>query len=79
MRYVYIGILILLALVILIFSVQNAQTVTVAFLKWSARLPLFVIILGGYALGMASGGSVVAAVRWTVKSAGRKREAPRPE
>lgn len=79
MKYVYTAILIILALVVLIFSVQNAQTVTVSFLKWSARLPLFVVILGVYLLGMASGGSVAAAVRRTVKGAGRKAEAPRPE
>jgi len=79
MRYVYIGILVILALIVLVFSVQNAQTVTVSFLKWNARLPLFLVILGVYLLGMASGGSVAAAVRRTVKGAGRKAEVPRPE
>jgi len=74
MRYVYTGILIILALVVLIFSVQNAQTVTVSFLKWSARLPLFVVILSVYLLGMASGSSVSAAVRWTVKGTQRGPE-----
>ncbi len=65
MKYVYTAILIILALVVLIFSLQNAQTVTVSFLKWNASLPLFVVILGVYLLGMASGGSVAAAVRRT--------------
>lgn len=69
MRYVYLGLLSLFVVVVVIFGIQNAQAVSVSFLGWHARFPLFLIVFGVYLLGMASGGSVAAAVRWTVRGA----------
>lgn len=72
MRFVYIVLLVLFAAVIVIFSVQNAETVTVSFLTWSASLPQFVVVIGAYLLGMASGGTVVGFVRHSVRAARRR-------
>lgn len=71
MRYFYFLLLVLFFAVILIFSVQNASPMMISFLGWSANLPQFVIVIGAYLLGMASGGSVVAFLRYSVKKANR--------
>jgi len=69
MRIVYLLLIILLAGVTVLFAVQNLQTITVSFLNWSVTLPIALVVLGAYALGMASGGSVLAFLRWTVRGA----------
>lgn len=72
MRYVYIALLIVFVAVIVIFSVQNAETMTVHFLTWSTSLPRFVVVIGAYILGMASGGTVAGFVRHSVREARTK-------
>ncbi len=72
MRYVYIVLLLVLAAVIVIFSIQNTETVTVSFLTWSTSLPRFAVVIGAYVLGMASGGSVAGFVRHSVRGARTK-------
>lgn len=71
MRYFYFLLLVLFFVVILIFSVQNASSMTISFLGWSANLPQFAIVIGAYLLGMASGGSVAAFLRYSVKEANK--------
>jgi len=72
MRFFYIALLVLVVAVLLVFSYQNAQPVTVFFLTWSTTLPRFVVVVGAYLLGMASGGSVVGFLRHTVQRAKRR-------
>jgi putative membrane protein len=67
MRIFYVILLILLAGVTAMFAVQNLQTITVSFLSWSVTLPITLVVIGAYALGMASGGSVLAILRWTMR------------
>jgi len=67
MRFFYLVLLILFAGITFLFAVQNLQTITVSFLKWSVTLPIAVVVIGAYALGMASGGSVLAFLRWTLR------------
>ena len=67
MRFIYLVLLILLAAVTALFALQNLQTITVSFLNWSVTLPIAVVIVGVYFLGMASGGSVLAFLRWTLQ------------
>lgn len=74
MRFVYIGLLVLFVAMIVMFSFQNAETVTVSFLTWSTTLPQFVMVIGAYLLGMASGGTVAAFVRHSVRGARTKPE-----
>jgi len=64
MRWVYLAVIAVLALVTLIFALQNFQSVTVAFLRLQLSAPLAVLIIIIYVLGMATGGSAWALVRW---------------
>ncbi|MBN2346187.1 MAG: LapA family protein [Candidatus Aminicenantes bacterium] len=66
MRIVYLALLVLLGGVTLVFALQNLQAITVSFLGWGVRLPIALVVVGAYALGMASGGSVLAFLRWTL-------------
>jgi putative membrane protein len=67
MRILYVILIILFAGVIAMFAVQNLQTITVSFLSWSVTLPITLVVIGAYVLGMASGGSVLAILRWTMR------------
>jgi uncharacterized integral membrane protein len=64
MRWLYLAVIALLALVTLIFALQNFQSVTVSFLRLQLSAPLAVLIVLIYLLGMATGGSIWALVRW---------------
>jgi len=72
MKYVYIALLVIFVAAVLVFSLQNRTTVTVSFLRWSTTLPRFVVVIGAYFLGMASGGTVMGFLRHSVQEA-RKR------
>ena len=53
----------------LLFKVQNLESVTVSFLTMSVTLPLSVAIVYVYFLGMGSGGALIAAMRSLVQRA----------
>lgn len=67
MRIIYLIVLILLVGVTVLFALQNLQTITVSFFNWSVTLPIAVVVIGVYFLGMVSGGSVLAFLRWALK------------
>ncbi len=69
MRTFYLVLLVLLVSVTALFALQNLRTITVSFLNWSVTLPIAVVVTGAYVLGMASGGSVLAFLRWTLHRA----------
>jgi putative membrane protein len=69
MRAFYLVLLILLVGVTALFALQNLRTITVSFFNWSVTLPIAAVVIGAYALGMASGGSVMAFLRWTLRRA----------
>jgi putative membrane protein len=75
MRYVHVAVLILFATVVLIFGFQNTKSVSVFFLSWNATLPLFVLVICTYLLGMVSGGSLAAFLRRSMLAA-RKQSKP---
>ena len=64
MRWVYLAVIVILALATLIFALQNLQSVTVSFLRLQLSAPLAVLIIIVYLLGMATGGSAWALLRW---------------
>ncbi len=64
MRWMHLAIIIALAAATLVFALQNLQTVTVAFLGLRITAPLAILIAVIYLLGMATGGSVWALMRW---------------
>jgi uncharacterized integral membrane protein len=63
MRWFHLAVIILFVAMILIFAFQNLDVVTVAFLGFSARAPLAVVIPIIYLLGAATGGSLIALLR----------------
>ena len=58
MRYVHIATIVLLTVLVLSFKFQNLQSVTVQFFAFSMTLPVTVLVLLVYVLGMLTGGSL---------------------
>ena len=65
MRWLHLAVIILFVAVIIIFSFQNFHVVTMSFLGFSARAPMAVLVAIIYVLGMATGGSLWALLRWS--------------
>jgi uncharacterized integral membrane protein len=64
MRWFHIAVIAVLGLVTLILAVQNLQSVTVSFLGFVLTLPLVLVIVLIYVLGMITGSSLWSLVRW---------------
>jgi putative membrane protein len=73
MRWLNMGIVVVLAAAMLIFAIQNLQSVTVSFLNLTIGAPLAVLAVVLYLLGMATGSSLWALIRWALE--GSKRPA----
>ncbi|HJZ32814.1 MAG TPA: hypothetical protein VKF35_16975 [Hyphomicrobiaceae bacterium] len=71
MRWVYIAVAVALATAIAIFAVQNLQRVTISFLGLSMSAPLAFLVIIIYLIGMATGGSLWALVRWAFEGSRR--------
>jgi len=64
MRWFHMTVVAVLAVALLIFALQNLQSVTVAFLGFSISAPLAILFIVIYLLGMATGGSIWSLARW---------------
>jgi uncharacterized integral membrane protein len=64
MRWINTIVIVVLVAAILIFAFQNLQSVTTSFLGLRMSAPLAVLICIVYVLGMATGGSAWALIRW---------------
>jgi putative membrane protein len=73
MRWFHITLIAIFILATVIFAVQNLQSVTVAFLNFRIGAPLAILIALIYVLGMITGGSLWALIRWALE--GSKRPA----
>ena len=69
MRYLYIGLIVVLSAVVLLFKIQNLDTATVSLLSMSVTLPVSLLVIGIYVLGMFTGGFLVSLVRGWVAGA----------
>jgi putative membrane protein len=69
MRYVYIALVVVFTGIVLLFMFQNLETATVSLFTASITLPVSVLVLLTYVLGMLTGGSVLALVRAGVRRA----------
>jgi uncharacterized integral membrane protein len=69
MRYVYIALIILLTAFVLLFSFQNLTSVTISLLGMSATLPLSLLVILVYVLGMVTGGALFSLIRRWVRGA----------
>ena len=63
MRWIYLGIIIVFAVAIVIFALQNLEIVTMSLLGFNARVPLALAVAIAYLLGAATGGSLFALLR----------------
>jgi putative membrane protein len=69
MRYVYIALVVVFTGIVLLFMFQNLAAATVSLFTASITLPISVLVLLTYVLGMLTGGSVLALLRAGVKRA----------
>ena len=72
MKYVYIALIVVFAGIVLLFKVQNLTSVTVSLFAASVTLPLSVLVLSIYVLGMLTGGMVFALLRTLIRRASAK-------
>jgi putative membrane protein len=70
-RWLYLAIVVVFVAALIVFVVQNTQSVDISFLTLSATLPLAVLVCVVYVLGALSGGSLYALLRRSV--AGSRR------
>jgi len=70
-RYVYIALIVALTVLVLLFKLQNLQMVTVSLLSASFTLPVSVLLVLIYVLGMFTGGFLSALVRTWIRGARR--------
>jgi len=73
MRYVYIALIAALAATVLLFKVQNLETATVNFLSLTFTMPVAVLVLVIYVLGMFTGGFMLQLIRSWIRGASAPR------
>ena len=71
MKYMYIALIVALTALVLLFKLQNLQTVTVSLLSASFTMPVSVLLILIYVLGMLTGGFLFALVRTWIRGARR--------
>jgi uncharacterized integral membrane protein len=68
-RWFHMFVIALFVVTVVLFAVQNRQIVTMSFLGFSASVPMALLTGITYLLGMATGGSLLALLRWMVQGA----------
>lgn len=66
MRWIHLCVVVLFALAVVVFVVQNFTVVTMSFLGFSASAPLAVLVALVYVAGMATGGSLWSLLRQSI-------------
>ena len=72
MRFVYMALIAIFAGVVILFKVQNLETVTVSLFSASVTLPVSMLVLLIYVLGMLTGGVLLTLMRNWVHGATRR-------
>ncbi len=72
MRYVYVGLIIVVTAVILMFKIQNLTSVTVSLFSMSLTMPVSLLVIGIYLLGMLTGSTLWSLLRGWMHGATRK-------
>jgi lipopolysaccharide assembly protein A len=75
MRWFHMTLIAILIIATVIFAAQNLQSVTVSFLSFRVSAPLAVVIALIYLLGMLTGGSLWALIRWALEGSKGKASA----
>jgi uncharacterized integral membrane protein len=72
MRYVYIALIVVVTAAVLLFKIQNLDVVTVSFLTLSFSMPVSLLVVTIYVLGMLTGGTLWSLLRgWLAKAQAR--------
>jgi uncharacterized integral membrane protein len=69
MRYVYLALIVAVTAAVLIFTFQNLASVTVVFMATRVTLPLTLLVLVVYVLGMLTGGALWSLLRASYRGA----------
>lgn len=69
MRHVYMALIAALAGLVILFKVQNFESATVSLFSMSVTLPVSILVLLIYLLGMFTGGLMVQLVRTWIRGA----------
>jgi len=69
MRYFHIGVVIVFTALVLLFMFQNLETATVSLFSSSITLPMSLLVFVIYALGMLTGGSLLALLKSAIRRA----------
>jgi uncharacterized integral membrane protein len=77
MRHVYLALLIVLSVIVFTFKLQNLEVVTVRFLSATVALPMSVLLLAVYFLGMLNVGVLWSVVKSWVQGARARPDPPR--
>jgi uncharacterized integral membrane protein len=72
MRWLHLAVIVLFAAVTAVFAIQNLQSVTVSFFRFSAQMPLAFLVAIIYLLGALTGGSLFALLRRALEGARRR-------
>jgi uncharacterized integral membrane protein len=72
MRYVYMALIAVFSGIVILFKVQNLETVTITLFSASVSMPVAVLVLLIYVLGMLTGGLLLALLRSWVRGAARR-------
>ena len=73
MRFIYIALIVLITVAVLLFKVQNLDTVTVSLLSMDFTLPISILIILVYILGMVTGSSLLGLMRSLIRKASPRR------
>lgn len=74
MRWVYLAVIVLFAVAIVVFAMQNLESVTISFFRLNISAPLALLTIVVYLLGAATGGSLFALLRRSYE--GSRRNVP---
>ena len=69
MRGVYVALIVVFTAVVLLFKIQNLDSATVTLFSMSMTLPVSVLVVGVYVLGMLTGGFLVSLLRSWMRGA----------
>lgn len=73
MRFIYSLLVVVLAAIVAIFAFQNLKLVTISFLAMRIELPVALLVVGVYFLGLLTGGALLALVRSVLRGARQQR------
>ena len=69
MRYVYLVLIVAFTAMVLLFKFQNLDAVTISLFSASLTLPLSVLVITIYVLGMVTGGFIVSLLKSWIRGA----------